>query len=112
MRVLQIIDSLDAGGAERMAVNLANLLTRYVESSYLCSTRKEGALKNALSSNVSYLFLGRSKTIDLVAFKKLKSFIKNEKITHIHAHGTSYLIATWIKWRLPSVKLRFIRFIN
>lgn len=24
MRVLQIIDSLDAGGAERMAVNLAN----------------------------------------------------------------------------------------
>ena len=105
MKVLQLIDSLATGGAERMAVNLANLLSSHIESSYLCSTRKEGALKNAINLDVKYLFLNRKNTIDFAAFKKLKSFIKKEKITHIHAHGTSFLIATWIKWRLPQVKL-------
>ena len=59
MKVLQLIDSLATGGAERMAVNLANLLSSHIESSYLCSTRKEGALKNAINLDVKYLFLNR-----------------------------------------------------
>ena len=105
MKVLQLIDSLATGGAERMAVNLANLLSSHVESSCLCSTRKEGALKNAINPDVKYLFLNRKNTIDFAAFKKLKSFIKKEKITHLHENGTSFLIATWVKWRLPHVKL-------
>lgn len=105
MKVLQVIDSLATGGAERMAVNLANLLSSHVEASFICSTRKEGALKKAINPDVKYLFLNRKKTIDIVAFKRLKTFIKKEKITHIHAHGTSFLIATWIKWRLPEVTL-------
>jgi hypothetical protein len=31
MRVLQIIDSLEAGGAERMAVNYANALANEID---------------------------------------------------------------------------------
>ena len=105
MKVLQLIDSLATGGAERMAVNLANLLSKQIEVSYLCSTRLEGPLKSSIFPEVEYLFLNRKKTIDLSAFKRLKAFVKKEGITHIHAHGTSFLIATWIKWRLPKVKL-------
>ena len=40
MRVLQLIDSLDAGGAERVAVTYANTLCEYIDASYICVTRK------------------------------------------------------------------------
>ncbi|MEZ4874032.1 MAG: hypothetical protein R2793_00895 [Flavobacteriaceae bacterium] len=39
MKVLQLIDSLEAGGAERMAVNLANHLTPHVTGSYVCDPK-------------------------------------------------------------------------
>ena len=48
MRIVQLIDSLEAGGAERMAVNLANGLAKQVEFSGLISTRKEGLFKHTL----------------------------------------------------------------
>ncbi len=38
MKVLQLIDSLHAGGAERVAVNYANALASRVEKSFLCAT--------------------------------------------------------------------------
>jgi hypothetical protein len=59
MRILQLIDSLEAGGAERM-VNYANALTQQIECSGLVCTRKEGALKNQLDSKVAYLFLDKN----------------------------------------------------
>ena len=43
--VIQVIDSLDAGGAEVLAVNIANALSETGMNSHLCVTRKEGVLK-------------------------------------------------------------------
>ena len=63
MRILQIIDSLEAGGAERMAVNYANALADKIDFSGLVATRKEGALRNQLSINVSYLFLNKKRLL-------------------------------------------------
>ena len=57
MRVLQLIDSLDAGGAERMSVTIANALSTRIDRSYLCTSRKEGVLKSDLKKDVGYLFL-------------------------------------------------------
>ena len=42
MRIVQIIDSLDVGGAEKMAVNYANALVGRIEFSGLVVTRAEG----------------------------------------------------------------------
>ena len=50
MRILQIIDSLEAGGAERMAVNYANALAITIEFSGLVATRKEGPLLNQVNN--------------------------------------------------------------
>lgn len=105
MRVLQLIDSLDAGGAERMAVNLANTLSGTVERSYLCTTRQEGLLKAALKPEVSYLFLEKKYKFDLTAIKKLFFYIDQEQITIIHAHSTSFFMATFMKWLRPSLKI-------
>lgn len=105
MRVLQLIDTLEAGGAERMAVNLANALESKIEVSYLCSTRQEGMLKLSLNENVSYVFLNKKKTIDVNAIIRLYKFIKQERIDIIHAHSSSFFLATLISWFLPKLKI-------
>lgn len=105
MKVLQLIDTLEAGGAERLAVNFANALEEEIEGSYLCATRKEGSLKQSLKAEVGYLFLHRTSTLDVKAIRKLKKFVKHNGITHIHAHATSFFIATVIKFFNPKLKL-------
>ena len=105
MKVLQLIDSLHAGGAERVAVNYANALANKIEASYLCATREEGLLKEHLSDDVRYLFLNRKSTIHFRAIKTLSGFIKEAHIDIIHAHATSYFIATIIKILNPRIVL-------
>ncbi|GAB5400421.1 MAG: glycosyltransferase [Aureisphaera sp.] len=105
MRVLQLIDSLDAGGAERVAVNLANALSHQIDKSFLVTTRKEGMLKKELFSEVGYLFLRRKRTIDPSAVMRLRSFVKRNRITAIHAHSTSFFLATQVKMIYPKVRL-------
>ncbi|AEG99955.1 glycosyltransferase [Lacinutrix sp. 5H-3-7-4] len=97
MKVLQLIDSLEAGGAERMAISIANSLVGVVTQSYLCTTRAEGLLKDHISNAVSYLYLEKQSTFDIVAIKRLDTFVKTEEITIIHAHSSSYFLATLIK---------------
>ncbi|MCH8535500.1 MAG: glycosyltransferase [Flavobacteriaceae bacterium] len=106
IRVLQLIDSLDAGGGERMAVNLANSLIGKVEVSGLACTRKEGVLKSLIQPNINYLFCDKKGVIDVKAISKTITFIKKHKITHIHAHGSSYFFAFLLKlkiWRLKII---------
>lgn len=105
MRVLQLIDSLHPGGAERVAVNIANALVSNVEVSYLCATRAEGLLKETINAQVNYLFLDKSKTVDTQAIKRLSAFVKKENINIIHAHGTSFFLATIIKILNTTVKI-------
>jgi glycosyltransferase involved in cell wall biosynthesis len=105
MRILQLIDSLEAGGAERMAVNYANSLSSRIEFSALAVTRKEGALKIQLDDNVSYLFLQKKHTIDLKATFKLKKFIKDNQVEIIHAHGTSFFMAVLLKMIYPKINI-------
>jgi len=105
LRVLQLIDSLQTGGAERVAVNIANALVPHVEASFLCATRQEGLLKESLSVAVGYLFLNKTKTIDFKAIKTLNQFIKTNNITIIHAHSTSFFLATILKFKNKKLKL-------
>ena len=57
MRILQVIDSFDVGGAEKMAINYANALAEKIEFSGIVATRKEGELKSQISPKVSSYFL-------------------------------------------------------
>ena len=64
MRIVQIIDSLEIGGAEKMAINYANALSARYEFSGLVSTRAEGKLLNQWNDSVSYLFLKKKSALD------------------------------------------------
>lgn len=105
MKVLQLIDSLDAGGAERVAVNLANALGDTIELSALCTTRKEGVLKSKIHSGVVYLFLNKKGSFDFAALKRLKKFMKQHKIEIIHAHATSFFFASLLKFIYPKIRI-------
>ncbi|CAM3615293.1 glycosyltransferase [Flavobacterium saliperosum S13] len=105
MRILQLIDSLEAGGAERMAVNYANALVSRTEISALVVSRKEGALRESLFEAVPYLFLNRTKVIDLKALWKLRKFVVQNNIEWLHAHGTSFFMAVLLKLVYPKLKI-------
>lgn len=105
MRIVQIIDSLETGGAERMAVNYANSLSTQIEFSGLIATRKEGLLRLSVKENVSYLFLEKKSSFDLKAVFKLKNYLKRNKVDIIHAHSSSFFIAVLAKFIMPKIKI-------
>ena len=105
MRIVQFIDSLDAGGAERMAINYANALSKEIAFSGLIATREEGLLLSQIDDNVSYLFLRKKKKIDLRAIFRLRKYIIQNKIDFIHAHSSSFFIAVLVKFVFPQIKI-------
>lgn len=105
MRVVQLIDSLEAGGAERMAVTIANGLSKMIPFSGLIATRNEGALRNSIDKEVNYTFLSKNNTFDILALLKFRSYLTKNKISIIHAHGSSYFFALLVKLTYPKIKL-------
>lgn len=105
MRVVQLIDSLEAGGAERMAVNYANALSDEVVFSALVVTRKEGELKNQIAEKVSYLFLNKSSIVDFKAVLKLRKYIIKNQVQLIHAHSSSFFLAVLLKLCYSGIKI-------
>lgn len=105
LRIVQLIDSLEAGGAERMAVNYANTLSEVISFSALIATRKEGALKSQLSDKAAYLFLNKQGKLGLKAVWTFRKFIKRHQVDVIHAHSTSFFTAVLVKLTYPKVKI-------
>nr|WP_315243988.1 glycosyltransferase [uncultured Flavobacterium sp.] len=105
MRVVQIIDSLEAGGAEQMAVNYANALSERVAFSGLIVTRREGALLQQIDPKTSYLFLKKKKIIDIKVVLQLKNYLKKNNVCLIHAHSSSFFIAVLLKIISPGIKI-------
>lgn len=105
MRIVQIVDSLEIGGAERMAVNYANALSGKIAFSGLVATRKEGALIQKVNTKVSYLFLNRKGTIDIGAILRLREYCKKNQVQWLHPHSSSYFIAVLVKLTLPHLRI-------
>jgi glycosyltransferase involved in cell wall biosynthesis len=105
MRIVQVIDSLETGGAERMAVNYANGLAKKVAFSGLVSTRAEGSLKIHIDKDVNYLFLNKKSALDLRAVLRFRRYCRENDIQYIHAHSTSYFLAILVKCIYPKVHI-------
>ncbi|WP_454245066.1 glycosyltransferase family 4 protein [Psychroflexus sp. MBR-150] len=99
------MDSLDAGGGERMAVHLANILSTKLTTSALVCTRHTGILEKDLNKQVKFKCLYKKRALDFKALIRLSKFIKAHKINIIHAHSTSFFIATLLKIKYPKIKI-------
>lgn len=102
--VIQLIDSLHIGGAEKVAVTLANTLSE-IQPSSIAVTRNEGKLKAQLSKTVNYTFLNKKSSIDLKAVFKFRKYLKEHQVDIIHAHGTSFFFATLVKLIYPKISV-------
>lgn len=105
MRILQIIDSLEIGGAEKMAVNYANSLASMIGYSGLVTTRVEGKLKIKINDNVNYFFLNKKSTFDIGAIYRLKKYCVENSIDFLQAHSSSYFTAVLLKIIHPRIKI-------
>ncbi|MFV8326015.1 glycosyltransferase [Flavobacterium sp. ZS1P14] len=102
-KILQIVDSLDIGGTERMSVNIYNALTSYNIQNYLVVSRKVGPLYNFIKEKNNVLFLNKRSVLDFFAFFKLFKLILNYKPSIIHAHQTSIYWGFIIKLLFPRI---------
>jgi glycosyltransferase involved in cell wall biosynthesis len=94
--VLQLVDSLASGGAEHVAVMLANNLPQGAYRAYLCASRKTGPLESEIRPHVAFLALNRRGLLDLRAIFRLAKLVRREQIGIIHAHTTSLFLGTAI----------------
>jgi glycosyltransferase involved in cell wall biosynthesis len=91
--IVQVVDSLDIGGAERVAVNLSNYLTRQGHRSYLCTTRRDGPLDALVDPGVGRVRFARRHTVDMMAVLRFASFLRTAQVHIVHAHGTALFFA-------------------
>lgn len=91
IRVLILIDSFvrGGGGAERLAVGIARNLPPERYEVFVCTTRTsaDDSLAAALEhSGVRHLDIARSGRLDLLAFRRLIRFLREQRIDVVHAH--------------------------
>ena len=91
--VVHLVDSLDIGGTERMAVNFVNSLPRERYVPYLCTTRRDGPLEESVGADVVRLRLERKHRFDLVAVCRLVEFNRQHGVRLLHAHSSSLFVA-------------------
>lgn len=103
--VMHLVDTLNMGGTERVAVSIANQLAKHGHRSFLCTTRKEGPLSGLVSSDVGRLALNRRRTLQWGAIRRLAKFIQSNNIGILHAHGSSIVTANLVSRMSPFPKI-------
>lgn len=103
--VMHLTDTLEIGGAERMAVSLANSLSSSRFEPHLCTTRRTGPLSDMVALDVGQLALNRRTTLDVRALWRLVRYIRRHDIRILHAHGTAVFIAAGASLFRPHPKV-------
>lgn len=92
--VVQIIDALHIGGAEFIAIALADNLSYRGFDSHLVTTRNTGQMVERVNPKVKVWSANRSWRYDISGFRKIANYIRsnNIKIVHSHSHTTGYIV--------------------
>lgn len=105
IKILQLVDSLEIGGSERMSVNMYNTFTSNDVNNCLVVSRKSGPLYSFVNNKSNVHFLNKRSFFDYLAFFKLFKLLKNYKPTVVHAHQTSIYWAFLVKLLFPKTIL-------
>lgn len=108
IRVLMVNDSLNIGGAERVAVDIANGLDRSRHDILFCSTRVGGPLESQLRDDIELTILGRSATWDLGKLFSFAEYINSQRIDVVHSHGRGTMKFVALTRRLGLIHVRHV----
>ncbi|MCU1370363.1 MAG: hypothetical protein JWO77_1557 [Ilumatobacteraceae bacterium] len=89
--VLMVTDSLAVGGAEQVAVDLANTLDRDTYRIRFCATRAGGPLAARLADDVETIVLNRPTTWDVGGLLRFARLVNSTGTDIIHSHGRGTL---------------------
>lgn len=84
-----MIDSLAAGGAERILVELVNNMDPTVVTPMVCVTRNVMTLAPTIKDDIEVYRLDRKNTWDSRGLRKFGEIVRESKVDLIHAHGYS-----------------------
>lgn len=105
MKIIQLVDSLEMGGTERMCINIANGLSSSGIENGVIVTRKPYTLTSRLNPGTTLLTCNKKNRWDLASFIRIYRFISKEKPQLLHAHSTTLLWACIIKILKPNIRL-------
>jgi glycosyltransferase involved in cell wall biosynthesis len=89
--VIQVVDSLAIGGAERMAVDISNELAARGWVVHLVATRALGPLTTEVDNRVELHCLLRSSRWDLNGLWRFRQLVSKSRPAAVHVHGWSSL---------------------
>jgi glycosyltransferase involved in cell wall biosynthesis len=89
-RVAMLVDSFEAGGAERIAVEVASALDRQRFSPLVVATRRSGPLEEILHrADVDYFVLGRRRGFSPRKYRRAHRLLRNVDLIHSHKFGSN-----------------------
>ena len=86
MRVLHLIESLEFGGAEKVAIDLANAMAERHEVT-ICCVKQVGDLGGTVDSRIRVLCLNKREGNDYFVPFRLAQILRKFKIDVLHAHN-------------------------
>ena len=107
MKILQVIDQLNIGGAERVVLDMANILCDHNEDVTLLSIRGIGALNDYLDKRIKFVAMERQSKFSLSEMRRFVNIAEQYDIIHVHMRHTMVYIAVASLLK-PSLRKRII----
>ncbi len=90
--IVQIIDTLEAGGAEKVLVTLSNILFNHGHTLTVITTLQKGSLASQLNKGIEIKELNRKSKWNLNDMRRLVQWCKPFDIIHVHSsHNLRYV---------------------
>ena len=108
MKVALLNDKLDAGGAEKVLVNMANLLHRHGVDVQVILFLEPSVLDHFIHPDIPVVYLKREGRFDFKAMLALKKQLKGVHIAHVHSrYNLRYLITAKLFTGIRTTKIVF-----
>jgi glycosyltransferase involved in cell wall biosynthesis len=88
MHITELVDSLEIGGAERMAADLAQGLQRRGHTVSVVCLRRSGPVAECLrDANIEVVTLEKGEGLSLSALRKLSAYLEHKQVDVVHTHN-------------------------
>lgn len=114
INLMYIIESMNNGGAEMLAIRLSDKIDHDLFNPVICSLSDSGPLKEVIKEKgIAHVSLGKGSGKDLKLAYRLRRLLKEKDIHIVHTHNQGPLIYASLAMRfLPKKKLVHTEHIN
>jgi glycosyltransferase involved in cell wall biosynthesis len=104
LSIVQVVESLDVGGAERVAVELSNALCKRNRVVVVC-VKRHGALRAELSKEIDVVCLDRPEGNDFRSVARIRDVVRIASADVVHSHHWGVLAEVGLALRSLSPRV-------